>query len=84
MPQPGQAGRRVRVPDVLHLSAARAVARLAGRGLAAAGAEHDGVVVASRFPPRVPGCRGQTVALAVAGRTDAGARHAPFVPISPG
>ena len=59
-----------RVPDVLHLSSARAVERLAAAGMAAAGAEREGVVVA-QVPAAGTRCQaGSVVELVVAGRGD--------------
>lgn len=65
-----------RVPDVMHLSSARAVERLAAAGLAAVGAEREGVVVA-QVPAAGSRCRaGAAVELVVAGRPDTGAGRA--------
>lgn len=60
-----------RVPDVLHLTASRAVDRLAAAGLAAVGAEREGVVVA-QIPVAGTRCPdGASVRLVVAGRHEA-------------
>ncbi|MCP4572425.1 MAG: PASTA domain-containing protein [bacterium] len=65
-----------RVPDVLHLSSARAVQRLAAAGLAATGAEREGVVV-DQVPAAGTRCsEGSSVELVVAGRSDPGTGNA--------